>query len=125
MDDSIRSEGATATAHWPNPRVCVIRIVGELDLAAAPNVAVYLREQTQAGPDHLVIDLSQVRFLASAGVRLILSAAHNTDGIQGRLHLLGVTDNRLVSRVLDVCGVLGLLDIHTSLDELLGCLDHD
>jgi anti-anti-sigma factor len=71
------------------------------------------------------LDLAEVRFLASAGVGLILSALRNTNGIHGRLHLVGITDNRLVARVLDLCGLLPRLDIHDSLDELLDHRDHD
>jgi anti-anti-sigma regulatory factor len=40
-----------------------------------------------------VVDLSQVRSLASAGVGVVLSAAHNTDGIRGSLHLISSTEN--------------------------------
>ena len=85
--------------------------------------AATLREQTQPGPAHLVVDLTGVRFLASAGVGLILTAMHNDKGIRGRLHLLGVHGNHMVTRVLDLTGLLPLLDIHDVLDELLEHLD--
>jgi anti-anti-sigma factor len=72
-----------------------------------------------------VLDLAAVRFLASPGINLILTAMNNADGIKGRLHLTGVTDNRVVARVLDLCGLLPHLDIHQTLDELLEHPDHD
>ena len=127
MSDVIRPDGppVAATVHWPNPRMCVVRLAGELDTATTPQLTSYLREQTSTGPAHLVLDLAAVRFLASPGINLILTAMSNAEGIKGRLHLTGVTDNRVVARVLDLCGLLPRLDIHETLDELLEHLDHD
>jgi hypothetical protein len=48
----------------------------------------------------------------------------NDEGIRGRLHVLGVRGNRIVTRALDLTGMLPLLDIHDALDQLLDHLDH-
>ena len=127
MSDLIRSEGApvAAAAHWPHPQICVVQLAGDLDAATAPDLTSYLRDQTRTSHTHLVLDLAQVQFLASAGIGVILSAMHHADGIHGRLHLVGVTNNRLVAHVFDLCGLLPRLDIHDSLDELLNRPDHD
>jgi anti-sigma B factor antagonist len=127
MNDAIRSDGLpiTISDHWPRPSVCLVRLAGELDSATAPPLIGFLRDATVADPAHLVLDLAGVRFLASAGVGIIMSAAHNTDGIRGRLHLVGVTDNSVVARVLDLAGVRPFLDIHDSLEHLLAHLDRD
>jgi len=127
MSDATRSDGLpiTVAVHWPRPHVCLIQLAGELDVATVPLLAGVLREQTRPGPAHLVLDLAGVRFLASTGVGLILAAMHNDQGIRGRLHLLGVRGNHLVTRVLDLTGLLPLLDIHDALDDLLDQLDRD
>ena len=41
--------------------------------------------------------MNHVRFLASAGISLILTAESNAEGIHGRLHLVGITNNRFVT----------------------------
>ena len=127
MSDATRSDGLpiTVAVHWPRPQVCLVQLAGQLDMATVPVLAGLLREQTRPGPAHLVLDLAGVRFLASAGVGLILSAMRNDEGIRGRLHLLGVCGNHIVTRVLDLTGLLPLLDIHDSLDQLLDHLDQD
>jgi anti-sigma B factor antagonist len=127
MSDATRSDGLpiTVAVHWPRPHVCLVQLVGELDVATVPLLAGLLREHTRPGPAHLVLDLAGVRFLASAGVGLILSAMRNDEDIRGRLHLLGVRGNHMVTRVLDLTGLLPLLDIHDNLDELLDHLDRD
>jgi hypothetical protein len=61
-----------------------------------------------------------VTFLTSSGIGL-LSAA-NEYGTYGRLHLLGVLDNRSVQRPLASVALLGLFDIAPDLDTLLARL---
>jgi anti-sigma B factor antagonist len=102
-----------------------VRLAGEVDVATAAPLIGFLRDTTVRNPAHLVLDLAAVRFLASTGVGLIMSAMRNADGIRGRLHLIGVTDNPAVARVLDLTGVRPLLDVHDSLEHLLAHLDRD
>ncbi len=127
MNETIRSDGLpfTISDHWPRPSVCLVRLAGELDAATAAAVIGFLRDTTVRNPAHLVLDLAGVRFLASAGVGIIMAAMRNADGIRGQLHVVGVADNLIVSRVLDITGVRPLLDIHPGLEHLLASLGHD
>ena len=54
----------TMTTNWPRPDVCLVQLAGELDIATAPLLADYLREQTASTPTYLLLDLAAVRFLA-------------------------------------------------------------
>lgn len=125
MDDFIRSEGLLplrCTASYPRPGVCVAHLAGELDMATAPLLARYLREQTASRPTELVLDLGEVTLLAAAGLALIVTALKNGDGIHGRLHLTGVTGNQHVERVLRLTGLTPVLDVHDDLQTLLDVL---
>ena len=51
----------------------VIRPVGELDMATVPIVDGHLCEQQAAGSKHVTLDLRDVSFLDSTGLRMILS----------------------------------------------------
>lgn len=122
MSDSIKSDGSTpltSVVSWPRPDVCVVHLAGDLDIASAPVLSQYLRKQTASGPAHLVLDLAAVRFLAAAGVGVIVSAVGDDHGVKGRLHLTGVTGHRSVERVLDITGLRSVLDVHDSLETLL------
>ena len=126
MTDSTRSDKLqplTMIASRPRPHVCLVQLGGELDTSTAPVLADYLREQTAAAPSHLLLDLAAVRFLAAAGVTLIIDAMRDDRGIHGRLHLLGVVGNPPVERVLDLTGVLALTPHHRDLDEALLRID--
>jgi anti-anti-sigma factor len=77
--------------------------VGELDLATVPIVEAQLAELWSVGFTHLVLDLRDVVFLDSAGVRLVVSwhALGSADGI-----VFGVIPGPPpVQKVLEITGV--------------------
>jgi anti-anti-sigma factor len=80
----------------------------------------FLSQATAVMPRQLILDPSEVTFLTSSGIGLLIAASKN--GTYGRLHLLGVLDNRAVQRPLGLIGLLGLFDIAPDLDTLLARL---
>jgi anti-anti-sigma regulatory factor len=64
--------------------------------------------------------LSEVTFLTSSGIGLLIAAGDT--GIPGQLHLLGVLDNPAVKRPLAMVGLLDHLDVAPDLDTLLARL---
>jgi anti-sigma B factor antagonist len=65
----------------------VVRIVGELDHAGCPDLDVALEaaEQTQAG--QIIIDLEQLTFIDSIGIRTLLQASRRAASNGNRLQL--------------------------------------
>lgn len=126
MSDFTRSDGVlplSCTADWPRPDVCVVHLTGELDMATTPVVAEYLQDQTVHRPAELIVDLAGVTLLAATALSLILHALDDTGDIHGRLHLVGVTSNRPVHRVLELTGLRPLLDVHEDVQSVLDGLD--
>lgn len=64
-----------------------------------------------------------MRFLAAAGVTLLIDALREGRGIHGRLHLLGVAEHPPVERVLDLTGVLAVVPHHRGLKDALRRID--
>lgn len=60
------------------PGAAVIRLRGELDLAGAPRLAEAVRDEARDG-DPVVLDMSEVTFIDSTGVRTLLDAARAVD----------------------------------------------
>jgi anti-sigma B factor antagonist len=91
----------------PHRASVVVRPVGELDLATAPVVDAQLSELVEAGFASLVLDLRQLRFLDSTGLRLLLSwdARSRAEGVDLSL----IPGPAPVQRVIDVAGVAHLL----------------
>jgi anti-anti-sigma factor len=100
----------------------LVEILGELDVQTAPHAKAFLTQATATPPRHLILDLTGVRFMASAGIALLLAAQSGQDGINGRLHLLGVTGNHPVERPLALVGLLDRFDIALDREALLATL---
>jgi hypothetical protein len=64
-----------------------------------------------------------VKFLAAAGITLIVTALRSQQGIRGQVHLIGVTDNPSVRRVLDLTRLRPECAEHDSVDEALDHID--
>jgi len=81
-------------------RVCP---VGEIDLATVPLLDAELAELWSRGFARLVLDLRDVCFLDSTGIRMLLSwqAASSEDG----LHFSVIPGPPMVERVLEIAGV--------------------
>jgi anti-sigma B factor antagonist len=122
MPDDVLSDGFAIGARSVGAYAVLVEILGELDVQTVPQARAFLAQATAAAPQHLILDLAGVRFLASAGIGLLIAAQSGQDGINGRLHLLGVTGNHPVERPLALVGLLGRFDIALDLDALLATL---
>jgi len=75
---------------------------GEIDLSTVAEIESRLQQGLEADPELLVIDLREVTFLDSSGLRLLLRLDERQRGRQGRLVL--VRGGRRVERVFELTG---------------------
>lgn len=85
-----------------------IGMVGKLDIAGAEIVALPLATLA-GGRKNLVVDLSGVTFLASIGIRHLVSAAKTLTRKGGKLVLVNPSD--AVKEVLATSGIIDLMPI--------------
>jgi anti-sigma B factor antagonist len=97
--------------------VRVLHVVGELDTLTAPLLAMRLAEQQSAVPK-LVVDLSEVSFLGSAGLAALVEAKDAADRHGGQL--LVVPGSRIARRALEATGLLSLFTVADDVPEALG-----
>jgi anti-anti-sigma factor len=74
-------------AYESDPRGVRVRIMGELDLATAPELDRVLDELGNDGHDEMVIDLSEVSFMDSMGLASIVRAYRNAEASGRRVVL--------------------------------------
>ncbi len=93
-----------------SPGTTLCAVAGEVDLLTAPALREKLNAITVV-PSHLVIDLSDVQFLASIGLNILVEtlAAQET---AGRHLALVVEDNHAVSHALETTGLDQVFDLH-------------
>lgn len=81
-------------------RCCeVIELAGELDLASAHHLEAVL-DRMLVAPNHLVADTTQLTFLDSSGLRLLLRASNM---VEGRIWLKGASLH--IRKVIDIMGL--------------------
>lgn len=94
----------------------VVHVVGEIDTLTAPLLRDQLAEHIAAAP-LLVLDLSDVTFLGSAGLAVLVAGKDDADRRGQRLRL--VCGSRIVTRALQATGLLTLFDTADDVPEAL------
>lgn len=107
---------------WPRPDVCVVRLVGVLDMGTAPAARERLGQATARRPAALVLDLGGVEMIAAAGVSVVITAMRNEEGIRSRLYVVAPFDG-VVRRVLRLTRVDTVLRLHRSVADALRAAD--
>jgi anti-sigma B factor antagonist len=101
--------------HGPEARV--VHVVGEIDTLTAPVLRGHLDEHVPA-VRLLVLDLSEVTFLGSAGLAALVAAKDDADRRGHNLRL--VCGSRIVTRALEATGLMSLFDVADGVREALG-----
>jgi anti-sigma B factor antagonist len=101
----------------PAEGVVVATVAGEVDMLTAPALrAVVLAELADCTV--LVIDLTRVGFLGSAGLAVLVEASHEAQRRQVELRL--VVAGRSVQRPLEITGLTEVLTTFPSRDDAVG-----
>lgn len=98
--------------------VTVISVAGSVDALTGPQVEGCLQEQLDHGQRRLVLDLGQVDYMGSVGLRVILSMLERSRKKGGDLRLAGVQHG--VMKVLQVSGADCLVTTYATPDEAVG-----
>ena len=77
-------------AHEQVGGAVVAKVAGRLDSSTAAAAEKCLNEVLAAGTPHLAIDLSQLDYISSAGLRVLLVVARKVQQAQGKMALFGL-----------------------------------
>jgi anti-sigma B factor antagonist len=105
----------------PHPGTAVLAVQGEIDTLTAPAFSVATTELVTGPDETLVIDLTGVRFLASSGLAVLITAAHRAEERGARLRL--VVSTRSVRRPLEITGTHQLFEVHPDLNTAIAHSD--
>jgi anti-anti-sigma factor len=114
LDDAASSAGSVALE--VRDGVAVLRVDGALDLALAPKLRQLAERATRLRPSLLVIDLTGVTFLASAGMAELVRAHR---GLTASAPLRVVATGRITLRPLELTRLVDEFAIYPSLSEAL------
>ena len=101
------SPGELSVDTASNDGTIVVAVRGELDIASAPRFKLTL-ETAESGDVRLVIvDLAELQFIDSTGLRVLLDAKRRASAAGGDLRIVNARGE--VRRLLEIAGVLELL----------------
>lgn len=95
----------------------IVRVAGELDQAGAPVLRDHVLGHLALGHTNIVVDLTRVSFVDSAGVGVLLVAHHEATADGGRTRFAGVQDS--VRQVLELTQVDRVLELHDDVSDAL------
>jgi anti-sigma B factor antagonist len=99
--------------------VSVVSALGEVDVFSAPGLDAELDAQIAAGNVRLVVDLSDVAFLDSTGLGVLVKALKHAREAGGWLHLV-VTSDR-IRKIFEITGLDASIPIFdTAQDAITG-----
>lgn len=94
----------SVTAQQPEHAVLMVHITGELDMLTGPPLKEHLNKLLGTRPERVVVDLSQVTFLGSTGLAVLIGARHIALE-QGTTFQLSGISHRAVARPLQITGL--------------------
>jgi anti-sigma B factor antagonist len=106
--------GLTITSRRDEP-VQILKISGYLDGHTFVELEQHIDQIFKGGSHRLVIDLSELTYIASAGVGVFINAQHQARKAGGNLQLVNPTQS-----VREIFGILGLetiFTIHATVDQ--------
>jgi anti-anti-sigma factor len=95
----------------------VLALSGKLDATTAKTFEDKILGVINSGTQRLVVDLSQLEYVSSSGLRVFLLAAKRLQATDGRIILCGLQDH--VRQVFDLAGFSSILSIYGSPDEAI------
>jgi anti-anti-sigma factor len=102
--------------------LCLVRVHGEVDLSNAQEVSAAIGNAMGQEARRLVVDLSDITYLDSAGVALLFRLAERLRARRRQLYLV-VPRGSPVRRVLDFTGLPRVIPLEARLEDALARSD--
>jgi anti-sigma B factor antagonist len=115
QEEETTATGVGLTESWFGD-VAVVSVSGELDMLTTPGLVRAIEAAARKEPSALVVDLSAVQFLASAGMSTLITAHED---VTPRARFAVVADGPATSRPMRLVGLDQIFDVYRTLDDAL------
>jgi anti-sigma B factor antagonist len=95
----------------------ILALSGKLDATTAKTFEDRILGVINGGTQRLVVDLSQLDYVSSSGLRVFILAAKRLQTVDGKIVLCSMKDH--VRQVFDLAGFSSMLSIYASRDEAI------
>jgi len=95
--------------------VTVLQVQGKLDSMSSPEMDKRMTGLIESGIRQIAVNLADIAYVSSAGLRVFLSAAKRLKQSQGKLAL--ANPSAQVQQIFDIAGFAAILPIFKTLNE--------
>ena len=88
----MKKEPSSSAATQRESRFNVLPLKGEIDLHVSPTVTASLNQMMEKKPERLVVDLSDVSYIDSAGLAALIEAMQKVEAYGGKFVLSGLQE---------------------------------
>ncbi|MGZ4202796.1 MAG: STAS domain-containing protein [Thermoleophilaceae bacterium] len=99
----------------------VIRLQGEVDLYAAPELKDHVNRAIESGKTKLILDLSEATFIDSTTLGILVSGMKRLRPRGGMLAVL--CPDPTMARIFDITGLNRMFSVHDTLDAAMAALE--
>jgi len=103
------------TAHHEEGTVSIVAVTGRVDSSTAPELETALKKLVEAEKTQLVLDLKEVEYMSSAGLRAMVSTLKAVKRVNGDLRVASPSDR--VNEVLRLAGLSSIFAIYSTREE--------
>ncbi|GAA1716304.1 hypothetical protein GCM10009765_76280 [Fodinicola feengrottensis] len=114
-DSGIGGSGLAVAVAEDSPRLAVVTVSGELDMATEPQFSAEVGAQLPPGREILVLDLDGVSFMGSAGLKALVELQQLADRHGARLRL--VLGQSPTGRLLELTGLRTTFALFETVEE--------
>jgi anti-sigma B factor antagonist len=113
---SARRHGFAVQESWSD-RLVVLSVSHEVDILGAPQLSDAICEALRNAPTGLIVDLTEVNFLASVGMSVLVAAQEAADALSVPFGI--VAEGAATSRPIRLLGVDAILVLYPTLGDAL------
>ena len=95
----------------------VVRLTGDVDLSASPQLRSYLKELVRAETPRIIADMGGVSYIDSSGVATLVECLQGVSRYGGRLRLAAL--NKRTLGVFEISRLDTVFSIHATVEEAL------
>ena len=99
----------------------ILRVIGKLDASTSKALEVKILPLIASSQGKLVVDLSQLDYISSSGLRVFLLAAKRMDAAKGQMIICSLKDS--VKQIFDIAGFSSFLTLAGSTEEAIKNLE--
>ena len=101
-----------------NEHGCILQVNGRLDAATAPELEKKLENLLEAGEKNFLVDLKELDYISSVGLRVLLMLAKKCKTSSGQAVLCSLQEH--VFEVFEIAGFTSIFKICSSREEAMG-----